>query len=534
VNGLLPALLVVTFAAARAEALPPPSPEALAEAKSLDAAADKLARSGAQAEALAALRRSEELAPRPETLRAIARVQRDMKDFAAAYATLRSLDARFGDGLKKKDREALLREIAELEAITGGLHLVLADGMAARVDAGASIAGPFDATIRANLGVHVVKVEQPGHDPVESKVEIKPGAVTELTPTLAAKPGRLVVRMRGTPTRLLVDGVDVGAPPFAADAKAGVHVIEVGVPPNVTRREALVPPAGVVEVVVDGTTTRTLVIEAPDNAAVFVDGRPKSLHGTWSGVVEEGPHELLVTQEGFAPEKRMILPLEPGETRTERVSLALPPSPPFRGVYGQLSAVLAVSGSANNFVTDACAVRPGCTGFSGAVGVALPGRVGYSFGWFGLEGVAEFRYDQSWQTLTETASSPEPSYTGSFQVHRISIAEGIGVRFSPPTRDARFSMGLGVAHLDQFLVTSANVAGNGYAEPPSAHASAPMLLLDAGVLFGPTPAARLRLALEASFEFIGDPVTDSSQTSVVMTRGTNVFIGPAIGVQFGH
>ena len=528
-------VLAVTFVAARAEALPPPSPEALAEAKSLDAAADKLARSGAQAEALAALRRSEELAPRAETLRAIARVQRDMKDFAAAHTTLKSLDAKFGESLKKKDREALVREIAELEAITGGLHRVLADGMTARVDAEASIAGPFDATIRENLGVHVVKVEQLGHDPFEAKVEIKPGAVADLTPALGAKAGRLVVRVRGQATRLLVDGVDVGPPPFTADAKAGVHVIEIGVPPNVTRREALVPPAGVVEVVVDGATERTLVIEElRTGAAVFVDGRPKSLHGTWSGVVEEGPHELLVTQEGFAPEKRMILPLEPGETRTERVSLGLPPSPPFRGVYGQLSLALAVSGSTSNFVTDACATRPGCTGFGGALGIALPGRVGYSFGWFGIEGVVEVRYDQSWHTITNNTQNPPTSYTTDFEVHRVSVAEGIGVRFSPPTRDARFSMGLDLARLDQFIETSANVQGAANLQQPSAHGSAPMLLLDAGVLFGPSPGTRFRVAIEASFEFMGDPVTDSSQPSVVLTRGTNVFVGPALGMQFGH
>src|SRR5688500_18958495 len=94
------ALAVAVSAPARAA----PGEPSATEAQRLVAAAAKLARAGSPREALAALRRSHELAPSAATLRMIAEVQYDTKEYASALVTNEEVLARFGAKLAAREK----------------------------------------------------------------------------------------------------------------------------------------------------------------------------------------------------------------------------------------------------------------------------------------------------------------------------------------------------------------------------------------------------------------------------------------------
>jgi hypothetical protein len=74
----------------------------------------------------------------------------------------------------------------------------------------------------------------------------------------------------------------------------------------------------------------------------------------------------------------------------------------------------------------------------------------------------------------------------------------------------------------------------------------PALILDASLLLGSTPGTKFQLGAMAAFEFYGDSVSTDPQSAdtangvvvprpgMQVARGTEVFIGPIIGLQFGE
>jgi PEGA domain len=517
-----------------AVALPPPNAEAAAEAARLDASATKLAKAGATREALAALRRSEELAPRRATLDRIAALQRQEKDFAGAYATLVEMLSRFDSELKPKDRADIRHSMDELAAITGAVHLTVAEaGARVEVDGNAIGDGPIDTKIRVNLGMHGVKVTKPHYETFEWRGDVAAGAETQVVAALKATPGSLTVRVQGAPTTVRIDGNDVGPAPWHGPLPPGKHVVEIGEPGKV-KREVEIAPGEEASVDLEGETRGRLTISVePANASIHIDGQVRGV-GQWEGPVDPGPHQIEVTADGYEM-AFLTVQSSPGLAKSERIQLrALIPPVSFDGVYAILAGGFMGSPSANNFITDACSLDDTtCTGGRGGYGAEIPIRVGYSFGYLGVEGMIAVRYDQMNMT-SDTSATPFPRRTVGFMVYRVTVANGVAVRFMPKTQGARLSTALGLAWAHEIIGLSADVHGGHDFPHPSANGTSPMLLFDAGVLLGDTPGAKFRLAFESSVEFIGNGFTDPKTPTVPLARGTIVFLGPSLGVQIGH
>ena len=209
-------LLLGSLSSARALAAPDVTVEAKAQAKDLDASAIKLAKSGAVREAVAALQKSEALYPRPQTLKKIAELERENKDFAAAYRALGAVLSEFDGSLKPFERKAITASLAELAAITGLSHLTEHAARAkADIDGVPIGEGPLDTSVRVNLGAHTVHVVRADSFPFEGKVDVAGGAQAEVTAVLLPKPGTLAVRVKGPPGH-----TSVSTPPTSASRRS--------------------------------------------------------------------------------------------------------------------------------------------------------------------------------------------------------------------------------------------------------------------------------------------------------------------------
>src|SRR5262249_15393732 len=148
----------------------------------------------------------------------------------------------------------------------------------------------------------------------------------------------------------------------------------------------------------EGRTKATLVVNAEPKAAnIYIDDVWRG-EGHWEGPVSPGKHTVEARLDGYETAKTLTGPLEPGETRLERLELAMP-APKFNGAYGGIEAMFAGAPSVTTGATIACQSITQLTcnsDGSSAIGAALPYRGGYSFGWLGIEGVGMLRYDQSW------------------------------------------------------------------------------------------------------------------------------------------
>jgi hypothetical protein len=508
------------------------APGDVAEAARLDALAAKLAQGGANKEALAALRQSQVLAPKRTTLEKIAALQRKSNDFAGAYATLADGKVRYGAEMSPKDRADLQRQLDELAAITGGLHIkVVEEGARVEVDGVAAGTGPFDATVRVGLGAHAVRVTKPGRDAFEWKGDAAAGRDVEIVAELRGIGGNLAVRVRGAGGEIQIDGKSVGPSPVELPLPPGRHTVEIAGVAN-SRREIEVVSGETATVELQGDESGRLSLSAtglPD-AQISIDGAVVG-RGTWEDKLTPGPHDVEISQPGYEPVHLRVI-VRPGMVATEKVQLVKAVEPPrFDGVYAIFAGNFTGSPVAHNFVTDACGVDPdSCkAGGRGAIGGAIPIRVGYSFGFIEIEGVSQVRYDQA--HVDQTVSAVVPKAVG-FTVYRVTVANGIEARYEPRLQGVRPSVALGLAWAHEILGVSTQ--GGNRIQQPSTHGDAPMFMFDAGVLFGRTPGGKFRLALEGTVEATGGGFSDPTEPSVKLARGAVFFLGPSLGVQIGH
>ncbi len=525
------AALSITISAAAL----PPNAEAAAEAARLDASAAKLAKAGAMREALAALRRSEELVPKRATLDKIAALQRQEKDFAGAYATYVETLSRFDSELKPKDRADIQHSMDELAAITGAVHLTVTEaGAHVELDGTALGDAPIDTKVRVNLGMHAVRVTKPHYQPFEWRGDVAAGAETQVVADLTATPGSLSVRIKGgAPTTVRIDGNDVGPTPWQGPVPAGKHVVEVG-EPGKARREVEVVAGEEATVELEGETRGRIVISVePPNASIRIDGQQRGV-GAWEGPIEVGPHQIEAVADGYEPAVLTVLGV-PGVVKSERIRLrAVAPPPSFAGLYGTLSGSFMGSPTATNFNTEACALDPKpCTGGRGANGAEIPIPGGYSFGYLGVEGMIAVRYDQ-FNLKNDVSAPPFSQRTLGLMIYRVAVEGGVAARFMSKTQGARVSTALGLGFSHEILGLSADVHGGRDFPHPSADGTAPLMFFDVGVLLGDTPGAKFRVALEGSVEFTGDGYADPKTPTLPLAVGTILFIGPSLGVQFGH
>jgi PEGA domain len=515
----------------RSDAAPEVTAESKAQARDLDASAVKLAKSGAMREAIAAVQKSEALYPTARTLRKLAELQQQNTDFAAAYDTLSTALSQFDATLRPAERKDIAASLAELAAITGSIHVKVADAEA-KIDVdGVPIGdGPLDKSVRVNLGSHVVHVVKAESMPFESKVEVAAGAEREVVAVLEPKPGTLVVRVQGPPAHVRVDGIDVGPAPTERKVPPGHHVVEIGEAASLVRKDVEVGPGANAEVeLVYRGRARIVIHSEPTGGHVTLDGESKG-DAPFTLEVPAGRHELKMTLEGYAPATE-TLELNGTESRSSTFNLtALPVPPSYKGVYGQVNLAFVGAPTFDNTLTDACNLSPtACHGSTPDLGATIPVRVGYSFGQLGIEVVSACRFDIGGRDLRFGANATANTFFYGF-----TVVNAVAVRWMPEAQGARFSAGLGLGWAHEIMGVTASTH-NVHVYHPVANGDAPIVLMDAAVLAGDTPGAKFRFGLEVQIQFdSSNGFVDSKFPDDVLARNTQVFLGPAFGVQFGH
>lgn len=557
-----------------------PSPANVAAAKQHFEAGVKLYRSKLYREALAEFLAAKKLAPRSSIQQSIAQCYRDLKDFASAYRAYVELRQTYGASMSKALAKKVSRAISDLQMLTGSVVVQIQQpGASVEIDGTDSGTTPIKDPIRLNLGQHDIRITHPGFEALERRFELNgddqvvvKGPLVKVVTT-----GHLVVdAVGGKPAHLILDGKDVGALPWAGDVAPGIHSVEA-------HGQDLVAPSQQVEVVLGKTlevhlalhsTVSTLVIDAKaPHASIQVDGKVVG-SGKWQGKLKPGQHHVVVTKAGFQPVVRDV-DLAPGETRNLADIAFVPPttlppavkSPPdYKGLYSDLVFFGAFPVTkAHNVIAEQCPpsqvtpVAGSCTtstGVGGGVGL----RIGYSTGILAGEGVILGAYDYSvartiygrYIAPGEGIANSGPARRERYRFHRYGGGVALGARVTSKNNIVRFTAGVDFG----FLVRAVRYAYD--ADPlnggtdhvgltsPSHTYVVPASLVDVGIMLGSTPGTKLILGGQMIIEFSGKPRSapgEATQTldgqqlampSVQVAHGTDIFLGPVLGLQFGQ
>jgi hypothetical protein len=541
----------------RARAAPQGAPSAanVAEARKLFDTGLKLYNEGSYREALAAFLHANELAPRASIQRNIAQCHRDLKDFSAAYDAYRTLLAKYGAAMSAAEKRPIERAIDELALLTGTVRVLVSEaGAAIAVDGHDAGVTPIPAAVRLNLGPHTVTVTKAGFETIQKEVKLNGG--DEVTVDGPLQPevttGHLVVDAPAdAQVEVFVDGADVGPAPWEGDVKPGVHVVEARgtdrlaapKPIEVARRERAVLALELV-----ARTGRVQIDTHTTEASIAIDGKMVA-RGIWEGLLSAGEHRMTIEAPGFHTYTRAFLVHE-GETFVEDARLvaddALAPAR-YEGIYSGLAFLgFSAPGGATHDIAVSC---PNSTCQSSApLGAGLAVRVGYAFGWLAAEGLALGSYDYS-NGSVEYMQAPARKETYDF--HRFGGGGALGVRVASKHPHVRLTAAvLGglvtMGNIYKQVVVSTTTSNSTTNTSEISTYVAPLLVTDAGVLVGFANGAKLHVSVAVMTQFVGDPVkapavasqtllapNDLSTPALGFARGTQVFLGPMIGFDFG-
>ena len=538
---------------------PASSPADLAAAKKLFATGLKLYIEGSFREALSAFLKANAIAPRASLQRNIAQCHRDLKDFASAYDAYQILLARYGASMSAADKRSVQHAIDELATLTGTIRIAVAEsGAAVSLDDHDAGTTPLAGALRANLGPHVVTVGKAGFETIRKEVKLSGGDEATVAGPLqtAMTTGHLVVSAPpDARVEVFVDGTDMGPAPWEGEVKPGVHVVEA-------RGAGQLAPAKQIEVArrartemaleLTSATGRVQIDTHTADAAITVDGAPMG-KGVWEGTLPAGEHQLTIEAAGFRAYKRPFL-VHAGETFSEdaRLESETPASAPptYEGLYSGLEFFGFGAPSASNGIAAACPASS-CQS-SSPLGGGLGVRFGYAFGWVAVEAMALGSYDYSTASLTY----PRSGATGVardevYAFHRFGGGAAIGARFATKHPHTRFTGALLGGFETMGNIYKQDASPIGATGSPSEQTSstttytAPLLMVDAGVLVGWANGAKLHVSLVTMLQFVGGAVMGPGFSStnlgtgtfttppLQVAQGTQVFVGPMIGFDFG-
>jgi hypothetical protein len=378
---------------------------------------------------------------------------------------------------------------------------------------------------------------------------------------------------------LLLDGQDVGPLPWVGEVAPGTHQLELqGALLKAAPLTAKLRAGGQAEAVFIATSTagHLRITTRPPEASIEVDGKVVGT-GNFEGDVVTGDHKVRVSAPGFKASEqvvsllaqasavtnveleRFVSPEETARLNAEKEAEA------YRGGYGQVALVGAIGASTTHICGD---LQLGSASTACTTGVAYGGglsvRGGYSFGTFGIEGIAILMADYSKDTVNYTASSSTPvvnsiadvTHGESYSWLRTAGMIAVGPRFITPGHDVRFTIGAGGGLVVREVFLARTLSGNAIEAPPYADSAlvlSPGLTADIGLTIGSTPGTSFSFgamlwtdfpsATQVSSKSISQTTTTPGGTAANFTgtagpftveSGAQVYIGPYLGVRWGH
>jgi hypothetical protein len=547
--------------------------------------AGRLFAQGVYEAALPHFQKAYALARKPADLQKVAESFKALGRTGDAYDAYFKLVVEHANGMGRTAFASAKKALAELETTTGTLEVHAApDGALVRV--GGRVVGvtPLAATVRLPAGSAQVEIEKEGFEPFVGRATIDPAHAAKVDAQLVARAltGHLAVtESHAGSAHLLLDGKDAGPLPWEGDLDPGVH--ELALQSSVLRAAPqsvkVARGARVQSVFVgDFTASRLHVVAHPDGADIAIDGKSVGT-GSFDGEVSIGEHRLLVSLDHYKPSEkpvtvvaqaaasedvvleRLVTPEELAAAREKEDAEAI------RGGYGQV-AVFGVYPAASTQL-DCGEVAAPSTGFGDTcskgfvLGGGLAARGGYSFGVLGLELVGIFmanhwENDVTYASNGGTPASGAPTSLGGVahdEAYSYTTLGGMvaaGPRLMTSGRQFRVTLGVagGLAFRDFQLGRSLS---NGLSESPaysgSALAVSPAVTGDLGLIIGSTPglnfvlgamawvevASTTKVNAQSATETTGGGATFSGASGpFTVESGAQVYVGPYLGVRFGH
>jgi hypothetical protein len=299
--------------------------------------------------------------------------------------------------------------------------------------------------------------------------------------------------------------------------------------------------------------------------------------GAWEGELPEGPHRIEVSLPGQTPQIRDIM-LGRGQLVVQEIpivsAMVTSKMPVYEGIYVRLALFghLAPSGQPDDSVAP---LTTSDGGFVGQVGATL--RVGRAWDWYGAEVIGLFAFEHRDRDYTfndtssgltrtsnygDTSNGPAgfigvgPRVTSKDDSIRFTfgIAPGIGIHAFNPRRQRNGDLQPTTndpGSSNRFVPQTTTGTGQTQSGPEQKFGSAGYtafgFVMDGGILIGSTPGTKFYLGVQAWIDFaptlvIGpDTHTPIPNTAfkqpgrgITVTDGTQVFVGPTLGLQFGH
>lgn len=580
-------IALIAFGLTPAYAQSIPSPPAGKPSTADEATAKKDFESGLKlygdssyAEALIAFEQSYKLGGRPSALKNLAQCHRNLKHFVEAYEAYDQMLTLHEAALSAPDKKAVQQALEEIAILTGTIQ-ISANETGADVEIDTKDLGktPLAKPKRVSVGAHAVKVSKSGFTTFETTVNVGSQDTKKLDVVLAVEKnlGHVLVReQRGRDVHVFIDAQDKGPAPWEGDVPAGEHTIEVKSAAFASDvRKIAIASKERLDFALEALslTGHLRVTTVPASANIKVDGRAVGT-GAWEGDLPEGKHTIEVGLEGNAAQVREIV-LSRGQTVVQEIpvvgAIAMGRVTEYPGFYVRVSAFAQIglgavpknheSAHADGIVDDGA--------FALQLGPAI--RVGRAFDWWGLEVVALGFFEHRDRDYKGASANPQGGTSGfgfGDQSDALNFFIGAGGRATTKDETVRFTAGLapGIAvrsfSLRRHYDGSGSQTGNGsrFVQGTSQTSTGGSeetfdglgyttfgLLFDGGILLGSTPGAKFYLGVQALIDFapklVGGPDKvvplaatdyDNPGRGVAIVDGVQFFIGPTLGVQFGH
>jgi hypothetical protein len=547
-----------------------------ATAKTSLAAGDKAAKAKDWATALSQYQAAMNAVPSAQAQEGIANAQYQLKNTGDAYDSYDQLLKNYNGGKNKAQATARLKELA---AITGYVSIrVNEEGAAVSIDGKAVGISPVAALIRVPSGPHKVDVAKDGFVPVSKTPNVGGNGkeIVEIQLAREATTGHLSIKEHtGAPVRVLVDGTDVGAAPIDVEVGPGAHEV-------VLRSSTMASPAQTVQVACGETANVELTAVAASahlevttsdrKGIIFLDGKPVA-EGAFAGDIGVGPHTISVTEDGYERYDEKVV-LVDKQTLAKTVTLERPAATSggpattersFDGLYGGLGGFgfIGVGGEGNEIDTGCGQLEATSCKMSSPVGGGLMGWVGWAWHPVGVELFLAGMADEATPSATFVSpSSPleaptyGPARVEQFLIVRYGGMAAVRARLSGELGDrVRLSLaaGFGVSWKNMLFerdTTSNQGAQNVFTDKSGHSYFSPALSIDASASLRVSPTLAIALGLMTMLETAGQSVQTTASTSQYigsqtvspqaiqtpayhLASGTQVFLGPYVGLQFG-